>query len=221
MTATGIAADRNRLRRNLYKRGWTRGKNQGGIRHRIHDIVSNRHPWYDWGHPLMTLIGQYRHGSWDAPRVRDMWFYAATRNKFVTTRDSSEVRATPDLEWRIFDSQDDGHTVVIGWWPRPDDPTGNIHRDGLDSKPEQRLFLRWMLWDGWVKAEWFGIRPWIYYKALHRAVQIRKPFTCQRQPDPMKGGYSHWYCEEPKRHKGPHRIRNYSWDENGRCEYIG
>lgn len=222
MGVTGIAADRNKLRRALYKRGWTRGPLTGSMRHRLHDIVGNRHPWYDWGHLLMTLIGQYRSGSWDAPRVRDMWFrQGPTRGSFITTRSYEDVRNTPNNEWRIFDSQDDGHTILIGWYPRPDDPRGNIHLSGLDGKPEQRLFLRWFLWDGLIKAEWFGLRTWIYYKALHRAVQIRRPFTCQQQPSRNSGGYDHWYCELPKRHKGPHQVRMYAWDESGRCEYLG
>lgn len=219
---TGISAPKGRnLRRALYKRGWTRAKNEGRLRHRIHDLIGNRHPWYDWGHLLMILVGQYRHGSWDAPHVRDMWFRRVGRDQFVTTNNYDDVRANPEHEWRIFDSQDDGHTIVIGWWPHPDDRNGNIRRDGLDGKPEQRMFLRWMLWDGLIKAEWFGLRSWIYYRALHRAVEIRRPFTCQAQADPHHGGYSHWFCEEPKRHKGPHRVRNYSWTDGGRVEYLG
>ncbi len=210
---------RRAVARRLYKLGWTRGRNTGTALHRIHDLSDcGRFPWYDWGHRLMIGVGQYRHGSWDAPRARDMWFRRQGKH-FITTNNYDDVWANPDHEWRIFDSQDDGHTIVIGRWPHPDDRNGNIHRDGLDSKPEQRLFLRWMLWDGLVKAEWFGLRTWLYYRGLHRAVRIRKPFTCQRQCDPKLGGYSHWYCTEPKRHHGPHRVGNYRWTDSGRVEF--
>jgi hypothetical protein len=210
---------RYRLAREMRVRKWHH--TDGGVRSRIVSVVGDRHPWWDWGHHVMALTGRYDAGNWSPPRVRDMWFRMdyeygdgrkakPTRSRIVTTNDYSEVRARNDGEWRIFDSQDDGHTIVIGYWPHPDDK-GNIHRTGLDGRAEQRLFLRWMLWEGLVKAEWFGLRRWLYYRALHAAVERKIPFRCQVTPPPGSGGYRHWHCDRKKRHTGDHRFVNYTW----------
>jgi hypothetical protein len=194
----------------MHRRGWTRGQHEGGPLHRLHDVLQRRHPWYDWGHPLMILTGRYDSGSWDVPRVRDLWFRARPGGGFETARDYATVRAsnTDANPWRIFDSQDDGHTVEIGYWPTPSE-RGNIHRTGLDGRAEMRLFARWLIWDGWVRAEWFSLRRWLYFRALHRAVVHRIPFTCQAQP--AHGRRDSSYCELSRRHTGKHRVRNYTW----------
>lgn len=173
--------------------------------------------WYDWGRPVMILIGREDGGSFDGiPRPHDLWF-RHENGRMVTTRDYTEVRARNDGEWRIFDSQNDGFEIVIGWWPGPDG-NGRIQQSGLDGRAEQRLFLRWFVWDGWIKAEWFGLRRWLYYKALHAVVTDKVPFTCQQVPPPNSGGYSHWHCQLRRKHKGDHRYRNYTWS-GSKVEY--
>jgi hypothetical protein len=177
--------------------------------HRIVVIRSRHYPWWDWGHRVMILVGRDDGGSYDVPRPRDLWF-RHDAGKLITTTDYSVVRKNNDGEWRIFDSQNDGHEVVVGYWPHPNGD-GRIQQSGLDGRAEQRLFLRWFVWDGWIKADWFGFRRWLYYKALSAAVQHKIPFTCQQVPPPSSGGYSHWHCELRRKHHGDHRFRNYTW----------
>lgn len=210
----------------------------------LRDIVGPRTPWWDWGHSLMALTGRDDYGSWGPPRVRDLyyrqvWEYPAdgdhltkpTGRRLETTRHAMTAwdgvmgrdgRSRED--WKVFDSQDDGHTIRIGYLG--DD--GRLHDAGIEGHEVQALFRRWLLWDGWVRAEWFGLRRWLYYKGLRAAIEQRVPFTCQRVPDAGSGGYSHWHCDvaiglvgalrrlcgNPARHTGPHRFGNYSWDDS-------
>lgn len=201
---------RNKIRRWMYKRGWTTGERTGGLLHRLHDLTARRWRYYDWGHPLMILIGRYDSGDWGMPRVRDLWFRKDTDGTLVKTRDYTQVRESNDGEWQIFDGQDDGHTIIIGHWPHPDS-NGQIYRTGLNGRDEIRLFARWLIWDGWVKAEWFGIRRWLYIQALRNAVEPYIPFTCRVTPEKGAGGYTHWHCDLRPWHKGEHRYRNYTW----------
>ena len=176
---------------------------------RIRDLRKARYRGYDWGHRVMILVGRNDDsGSYGVPRPGDL-FFRFDNGKLRTTRDHADVCAVNDGEWRVFDSQNDGFEVVIGYWPEPGG--GQIQRTGLDGRVEQRLFLRWFVWDGLVKAEWFGLRRWLYYKALHAVVEDKVPFTCQVTPPPSSGGYSHWHCRERRKHKGDHRFRNYTW----------
>lgn len=177
---------------------------------RVQTIRARRYRWYDWGHRVMVLVAREDGGSFDGiPRVRDLWFHQPDDSRrLVTARDYADVRANPHAAWRVFDSQNDGHEIVIGWWPNGH---GNISRDGLSGRDEQRLFARWWIWDGWVKAEWCGLRRWLYFKALHAVVHERIPFACQVTPDRDSGGYDHWYCQLRRRHNGDHRYRNYTW----------
>jgi hypothetical protein len=217
----------------LRHRAWNDIHNEGTWRNRVYSAFSDRRSWWDWGHPLMALSGRPFCGSWDVPRGRDLWFrypdhhgnpaWLAThpevklRCGLLTTTDYATVRDTNDGEWRIFDWQDDGYTIRIGYWPAPDGD-GRIHDSGIDGRREIRLFLRWLVWDGLGKAEWFGLRRWAYYKALNQVVHDRKPFTCQQVPARDSGGYQHWHCQLRRRHTGPHRFRAMVWADGGRVE---
>lgn len=183
------------------------------IRQRIDAIRRRNFPWWDWGQRAMILVGREHCGSYDVPRPRDMWF-RDDAGKLTTTYDYSDVLAKNDGEWRVFDSQNDGFEVKIGYWPHPNGD-GHLQLSGLDGRHEQRLFLRWFVWDGRIKAEWFGVRRWLYYKALRAAIAQKKPFTCQLTPPAGSGGYDHWHCGLPRRHEGPHRFHNYTWDPAG------
>lgn len=183
---------------------------------RIQTIRARGYRWYDWGHRVMILIAREDGGSFDGvPRVRDLWFYREG-GRIHTTRDYADVRARPDIEWKVFDSQNDGFEVVIGWWPNGH---GGINQSGLEGRDEQKLFLRWFVWDSWIKAEWFGLRRWLYYKALHAVVHARIPFACQEVPDRNSGGYDHWHCQLGRRHTGKHRFNNGVWAAGGKIEH--
>lgn len=184
---------------------------------RAFDALAPDRPWWDWGHRVMALTGRDDSGSWGVPRPRDLWF-RKVNGRMQTTRHYADVRANPSEDWRIFDSQNDGFEIIIGWWPHPAHGRGGqIHRDGLDGRAEIELFRRWFFTE-WAVSEWFGLRRWAYYKGLHAAVNQRIPFTCQVTPPRESGGYDHWHCQERKRHAGPHRFRNYTWD-GGQVEY--
>lgn len=190
----------------------------GSIAHRLLTVMIDRHPWYDWGHRMMILTGDYRTGSYETPRGRDMWYRFdgenESRGRIITTRDYADVRATAgqDVSWRIFDVQDDGHTVKLGWWGE------QITHYGL-SRREMQLFRRWDFWECRVRGEWFGLRRWLYHRGLHAAVDLRKPFACNITPPRGTGGYSHWHCELRGRHQ-VHRFRNYTWaGGNARVQY--
>ena len=176
---------------------------------RIKHIRSQNYRWYQWGPRVMILVGREGCGTYDVPRPRDMWF-RHENGRIRTTYDYSDVRALNDGEWRVFDSQNDGFEIVIGYWPHPDG-IRSIQRSGLDGRTEQRLFLRWFVWDGLIVAEWFGLRRWLYYKGLHATVNAKIPFTCQAVPPRGSGGYDHWHCELKRKHKGEHRFRNCTW----------
>ena len=230
----------HRLWRKMYDRGWTRVEMDDTLRSRIAHAMGDWRRWYDWGHPVMWLVGRNDSGNSGVPRGRDMWWIPVQYVEGVAaslvadfeqlygcyvTRNYADVRATsPDIDWRIYDLQDDGNTVKIGLWPNQPEHQGRIQSlpswHNLGRKCEMRLFLRWYLWEHKTKAQWFGLRRWVYYKALHWAVNAHSPFACGVVPEKGSGGYSHWHCDQRKLHRGPHRYRNYIWPGPGsRVEY--
>lgn len=225
---------RRRIWRKMYDAGWMQPALDDTLRSRMTHALGDMKHWYDWGHAVMWLVGRCDSGSAGVPRGRDMWWIPKEyvegieaalvadfeqRNGCYVTRRYTDVRATRDIEWRIYDLQDDGRTTKLGLWPnRPE------HKGRLQPLPWQELnvglFLRWWVWEHKAKAQWFGLRRWAYYKALHSAVNQKKPFACQRVPDRGAGGYSHWHCQRRKWHKGEHRYHNYIWPGPGsRVEY--
>jgi hypothetical protein len=217
---------------------------------RLRDVIAAQRGWYDWPHRLMALVGRNDSGNWGPPRVRDLYFrdewvyppidpdepidrakHAGTR-VFEVTRDGWEAwqGAKRGETWRTFDSQDDGNTIRVGYLGGD----GRLRDSGIDGRQELRRFVKWLLWDGWVLAEGFGLRRWAYYVALNGAVRDRRPFTCRLVPPEGTGAYSHWACDvpvgwrgtlrrwagRPVEHEGPHRFRNYSWVAGaGRVQY--
>jgi hypothetical protein len=212
---------------------------------RFREVALGTHGAHDWGHRLMALVGTRRTGSFEPPRARDLYMRVGwerredrtaiegTQNRRVETTHAMTAwdGVKRGEEWRTFDWQDDGHTLRVGWLG--DD--GRIHDSGIGAvSGEVTRFRRWFLWDSWVKAQWCGLRPWLYYKGLHAAVHRKHPFTCQVTPPRGSGGYDHWYCTAPIGHLGtlrrwlgrpvdhpmPHRYHNYRWDDEGnRVDY--
>ena len=60
---------------------------------------------------------------------------------------------------------EDGWSFWIGskheWW-------------GSLSRFEARSLAWFILWTWWAKAEWFGLRRWLWIKLLHRRVERHK-----------------------------------------------
>lgn len=201
---------------------------------RFRTVALGTHGQTDWPHRLMALVGRDDQGSWSPPRVRDLYLRHNRDGSTTTTRDAVAAwdgTRKRGEEWRTFDSQDDGFTARVGYLG--DD--GRLHDTGLQGRRELALFRRWLLWDGWVKAEWFGLRRWLYYQGLHRAVERRVRWTCQAVPPRDSGGYQHWHCQvrvgawgtlrrrlgQPFRHPEPHRFNNYTWtDGAARVRYV-
>lgn len=215
----------HRAWRVMYDQGWTKSGMDDNLRSRVAHAVRDWKEWYDWGHPVMWLVGRHDSGSAGVPRGRDMWWipteyvegisaslvadFEQRHGCYITTR-YADVRATSDIDWRIYDHQDDGRTTKVGLWPNAPE-----HGGRMQPLPWQEmnagLFLWWYVWQHKGKAQWFGLRRWAYYKALHWAVNAHSPFACGVVPDKGSGGYSHWHCGLSKRHHGPHRYNNMTW----------
>lgn len=201
--ATGYTPTRFR-RRIVRLRQRTR---DGSLAHRLLTIAKERRPWFDWGARLIILVGQYRTGSYEPPRGRDLWYReidrrpGSRRQRYETTHSYADVR--DDGDWKIFDVLDEGGTVMLGHYG------DRIRFYGLD-RSEMRLFRRWDFWECRARGEWFGLRRWLYYLGLHHHVDLRKPFACNVTPPRGSGGYAHWHCELRGRHE-VHRFRNYTW----------
>lgn len=219
----------------MYDRGWNQFAMDDTLRSRLVHAVGDWKKWYDWGHPVMWLTGRNDSGSAGVPRGRDLWWiptqyvegiatslvadFEQRHGCYVTTR-YEDVRATgSDIDWRIYDLQDDGRTVKVGLWPNAPEHGGHIQPLPWNELKVD-LFLWWYVWQHKGKAQWFGLRRWAYYKALHWAVNAHSPFACGVVPDKGAGGYSHWHCGLRKMHRGAHRYVNYTWAGPGaRVEY--
>lgn len=214
----------------MYDRGWIKTDMDNTVRSRVAHAVGDWKKWYDWGHPVMWLVGRYDSGSAGAPRGRDMWWipteyvegiatslvadFEQRYGCFITTR-YEDVRATgSDIEWRIYDLQDDGRTTKVGVWPNSPEHGGHVQPLPWNELKVD-LFLWWYVWQHKGKAQWFGLRYWAYFRALHWAVGAYSPFACGVVPEKGSGGYSHWHCELWKRHRGAHRYVNYIWPGPG------
>ncbi|QTF81780.1 hypothetical protein SEA_BEEGEE_77 [Gordonia phage BeeGee] len=207
-------------------RGWTMSALDDTVRSRLARAVGDWNRWHDWGRPVMWLVGRYDCGNAGPPRGRDLWWIPTQYVEgiatslvadfdqrfgcYITTRYTDVSATIGDIPWRIYDLQDDGLTTKVGLYPNHPDHGG--HMQPLPWQDiNAGLFVWWFLWQHKAKSQWFGLRRWIYYKALHAAVHGKVPFTCQQAPPPRSGGYSHWHCELPRKHVGAHRFRNYSW----------
>ncbi len=240
MGRTRFSAATHQAWRMCFDRGWTRPEIDGALRSRVTYALRSWQRWYDWGGSVMWLVGRNDSGSAGSPRGRDMWWipteyvegiaaslvadFEVRYGCYITTRYEDVRKTGADIEWRIFDLQDDGRNVLIGIWPNEPGHGGRVQPlptwHLLNHQREMRLLLWWYLVQHKGKAQWFGLRSWAYWKALHASVNDKVPFSCQVVPDRATGGYDHWHCQLRKRHDGPHRYRNYVWPgANGRTQH--
>lgn len=206
-----------RLARYLRRRRWHTRSVAG---RRLVELLDHRYPWYDYGHPLMALVGRDFCGNWDEPRP-PTWFYrpGPMRRQPVTgyPRRTLEVVKGHEAfrarelelrdviehdEWKALCVDSDGD-LVLGrrYWG------GSFY--GLDYA-ERALLARYLR--HWRLLDWFGLRSWLYHVGLKAAVHRRRPFACNVTPPRGSGGYSHWYCDLRRRHAGDHRFGSYTWD---------
>lgn len=215
-------ARKQRLATLLRRIGWAYDVPRNGLRRRIYCLAMERHPWWDWGHRLMILVGMDFGGNWSEPEP-PTWYYRLGPPKrmwrthyprhplstFQVVTDYDEFRRLTEglnedqmYEWKALNTNQDGE-LHLGhqYWGK------SFY--GL-SQAEVALLRRYLRM--WHRLDWFGLRSWLYSQALHAAVHRKAPRTCQVTPARGTGGYSHWYCGLPRRHDGPHRYVNYTWD---------
>lgn len=216
------------VRRTLRRRAeyWLRRHGQ----RRLAEVVRQR-PWWDWGHLLMALVGQDDCGNWSEPEP-PTWYYRLGQGRrmwrtgypihplrtievikdYTTFRERTDGLNEDEMyEWKAICANQDGQ-LVLGkqYWG------GGFY--GL-TRWEARLLAKYLR--HWRRLDWWGARAWLYSQGLHAAVHQRKPLTCQAVPPKGSGGYSHWYCDQKRRHDGPHRFRNYVWwDTGGRVQHL-
>ena len=216
---------RKKLAAYLHKRGWAYDVDRNGLRRRLYCLVMEGHPWWDWGHHLMVIVGRDWGGNWDDPRPETWWYKRGPskpmwRTKYprhgvksftVLTEWEAMRGATEGLnedemyEWQAIGVNQDGD-LHLGhqYWG------GAFHELRRDEWPLLRRWLRHA-----HRRDWYGLRSWLYAQGLHAAVHRKKPWTCQTQPPPGQGGYDHWYCQLPRNHDGMHRFNNYRWGDVG------
>jgi hypothetical protein len=201
---------------------WNHSKPRNGLRHRLYDLASTRHPWYDWGHRLMILVGCDFGGNWSEPEPPTWWYRPGEPKKMFRTKYPRHTLSTFEIvknydefrrrteglnedglyAWQAIGVSQDG-ALYLGhrFWG------GTFYGMRKDETAILRRYLRM-----WRRLDWFGLRSWLYSQALHAAVERKVPFSCQVVPPKDSGGYSHWHCDQKRKHEGPHRFGNYEWD---------
>lgn len=216
---------RRRLARRLYDRGWCNDVPQNGIRHRIYDLVGSNHPWWDWGHALMIVVGRDSCGNWSEPLPPTWWYRQGPPRRMFRTGYPTHPPRTYEVitsydayreridglnedqryEWQAINVNGDGG-IQLGhrWWG------GAFYGLSHNDVWLLRRYLR-----AWRRLDWWGLRSWLYSQALHAAVHRKKPWSCYAVPPRGQGGYDHWHCELRRGHDGMHRTGSYTWGEIG------
>lgn len=227
-----VAAPKHRVRdfivTAMRKRGWNHRTPGEGLRHRAYALASERHRWWDWGHRLMILVGSDDCGNWGEPEPPTWWYRLGEPKKMLRTKHPRHPLSTFEIvtdydefkrktkglnedemyAWKAICVNQDGE-LILGhrYWG------GNFY--GM-PKWETALLRRYLR--KWRRLDWYGLRSWLYSQALHAAVNQKIPFKCHAAPPSGSGGYSHWLCDQKRKHAGPHRFRNYEWTE-GKVEH--
>lgn len=222
---------RDPLVRWMRRRRWNYDKPRGGLRHRLYDLASQHRPWWDWGHRLMILTGTDHGGNWSKPEPEPptWWYRQGPPKRMLRTKYPRHPLSTYEVvkTYDEFTARTKGlnEDEMYAWQAIGVGQDGDLHLGhiywggkfyGLNHWDVAllRKYLRM-----WRRLDWFGIRPWLYSQALNAAVYQRVPFTCQEPPPRGSGGYTHWLCDQKRKHTGPHRYRNYEWTE-GQVEHI-
>lgn len=214
------AAKKNCLADMMRRWGWAYDVPRNGARARLYSLARDRHPWWDWGHRLMILVGDDFGGNWSSPKsptwwyrqtgTKRMWRTGYPRRVFTVVTDYDEFQALTDglnedemYAWKAIGTNQDGE-IHLGhqYWGK------SFYGIPHDEQVIVRCYLRRA-----HRHNWFGLRSWLYSQGLNAAVYQRKPGACHQAPPRESGGYSHWLCQEKRRHGGPHRFNAYTWDD--------
>lgn len=214
---------RDPLAKLMRRRGWAYKTPRDGLRRRLYCLTIDRWPWWDWGHPLMTLTGSDFGGNWSDPHEGvPTWYYRlGTPKRMWRTGYPRHPLSTFEVitDYDTFRQRTEGlnEDQMYEWSAIYVDGDGQLqlgHRywgkDFYGLRECETALLRKYL-RMWHRHNWFGVRSWIYSQALNAAVHQRKPRACNVTPPKGTGGYSHWHCNEKRRHKGDHRFQSYTW----------
>lgn len=219
---------RDRLVKAMRHRGWHYKTPGDGVRHRLSDLVSQPRPWWDWGHRLMILTGSDDCGNWGEPDPPTWWYRLGPPKRMVRTKYPRQplstfeiVKTYDEFTARTKGLNEDG---MYAWKAICFDSDGQLqlgHRYwggnfyGLD-RWDIALLRRYLRMAH--RHDWYGLRGWLYSQGLHAAVNQKIPLRCHAVPPKESNGYGHWFCDQKRRHTGPHRYRNYEWAD-GPVEY--
>lgn len=183
---TAVAKRAKRRRRDhvaswMRSRGWNYKTPPNGLRHRLYDLTAMHHPWYDWGHRLMAVVGSDHGGTWDEFKP-EPWFYRLgepTRERFtgfprhpmrrfeVIVGYSDFRKRTEGLnedelyEWQcLYADEDGGLSLGHRFWGKP------FYGTTYWELPLIRRYLR-----QWHRRDWYGLRSWLYRQGLHACVR--------------------------------------------------
>lgn len=223
MAASRPKGLRDRIGRWMYRRGWTRSNRSGSVRHRLYDLWTCRHPWYDWGHRLMIVVGYDWCGNWSEYEPPTWYYRLGTPKRMWRTGYPSHPLSTFEVvkDYDEFRKRTEGlnEDQMYEWKAICVNQDGELHLGhqywgkqfyGL-SHWETPLLARYLRM--WRRANWWGVRSWLYKLALNSAVDHKAPFKCNATPPKGSGGYTHWHCSEKRKHKGLHRVGAYVWGE--------
>lgn len=214
----------------MRKQGWNTSKHDGRLTGRAYHIAARRSRWWDWGHPVMILVGTSVGGNYAEPTPPTWWYRQGPAKSMARTGFPLHPLSTYEIitdyetfsertgglnedqmhEWQAICVDQDGD-LILGhrYWG------GNFYSLSKSDTALLRRYLRM-----WRRLDWFGLRSWLYKQALHAAVHQRKPFACHAVPSKGSGGYDHWHCTQRRRHPGRHQFNNYLWDDDASVEHV-
>lgn len=195
---------RGALARWLRDHGWAYDVPRDGLRRRFYCITIANHPWWDWGHWLMILVGSDFGGNWSDPKpptwwyrpcaTKRMWRTGYPRRRFQIVTDYDEFRRLTEglnedqrYEWKaIYVNQDGELELGHRYWGQ------NFYGLPHDEMPLLARYIR-----KWRGLSWFGARNWLYSQGLHAAGGhggARKPQTPRAR---LLGAISHLSACDP------------------------
>ena len=124
----------------------------------------------DWPTRIMDLVGTRSGGNACPPGD-----WMAFRYDYASAEDGrgcADGTVPQSLHYSVASITNDGFTVMFGYCHKWE--WSMSFRDAL-------RFALWLVFRVWAVEQWFGLRRWLYYRALHEAV---KPY---KRPNPTSG----------------------------------
>lgn len=111
---------------------------------------------------VMRLTGtdSWNDGQYGPPEPKP-FRYRVGRTKVIPRKDE-------DPGYQVFASNNDGFELWVGW---------DNQWDAHFNQAEVRALLRYLIFEWFMKARWFGLRRPLYYWALKRHVKQFKTIS--------------------------------------------